>query len=128
MTVELPIPRQETVEHDDVPIIARNHMGWIMHMMMETMPVALRAVKEENAATGQADQSMLLVDCAMRLGTFVELANASAEAAGVNEPFLVLEYWPATMDLFLRESFIGENVQGLSGSGDRPADDFVYTA
>jgi len=131
VTVELPLPRHDTIERNDVPAIAREHFGWIYNMMMETMPVGLARVRDDYAATGQADQAMMLVDGAMRLGTFVELANASAEACGLDGqmPALVLQYWPATMELMVYEEVVpGEGLTTAVSppSGDRPVLPFVY--
>jgi len=78
----------------DAAFIARDYVRWILHTMAETMPVAMSRVRDWYSATSQANQSMMLVAGAQRLETFVELANATAEASGVPDRFLELEYFP----------------------------------
>ena len=78
-------------------------------MMEDTMPIAhahMRDFPVPGGPQSQEDQGMVLADAAMRLGTFVELANDVAEAVGVEET-LELRYWPDTRQLYLRFVDVG---------------------
>ena len=88
----------------------REHIQWITRMMEDTMPIAHALMRDFPVPGGpqvsQEDPGMVLVEAAMRLGTFVELANDAAEAVGVEET-LELRYWPDTRQLYLRFVDVG---------------------
>jgi len=113
-------PLQHTIGREDDAWIVRDYIGWIINMMAETMPVAMSRVSDWYTATSQADQAMMLVDGAQRLETFVELANASAEAASMDR-FLVLRYSAYNPEISLHE--VLRPRQPPAAPGNAPGED-----
>ncbi len=122
---------REGATRSDLPPIGRapsttyienacDHIEWIMRMMELTMPVALEQAKEALAATYTRIQWMKLADGAMRLSTFVELANSEAMALDAPQK-LELEYRPDTCNLNLRFVDVSDSNPPSESHGDEPS-------
>ena len=84
------------------------------------MPVALEQAKEALAATYTWNRWMKLADGAMRLSTFVELANSEAMALDAPQK-LELEYRPDTCNLNLRFVDVSDSNPPSESHGDEPS-------
>ncbi len=122
---------REGATRSDLPPIGRapsttyienacDHIEWIMRMMEVTMPIALEQAKEALAATYTRIQWMTIADGAMRLSTFVELANSEAMALDAPQK-LELEYRPDTCNLNLRFVDVSDSNPPSESHGDEPS-------